>query len=40
VSGGHLCAAEAPTEPTGEIHFLWAQMTENMQAICVLSRQA
>ncbi|MBQ8350237.1 MAG: hypothetical protein IJY19_11470 [Ruminococcus sp.] len=35
MSGGHLCAAEAPTEPTGEIHFLRAQ-----QMTCKAVRRA
>ena len=28
VSGGHLCAAEAPTEPAGETQSLWSRSAE------------
>ena len=34
MSGGHLCKAEAPTEPTGETQTLWSGQGQTALAEC------
>ena len=40
VSGGHLCEAEAPTEPAGETAVRCAAIRSLLRGIRILSRQA